>query len=83
MIVESTPENREQQLTARLELEFLDELGGTRKLPVHTPNSNPALLRSSRMISQYLTPVKPHRSVLNVAVALTAFLLAPFPCGRS
>jgi hypothetical protein len=33
MIAECTPENRERQLTARLELDFSDELGGTRKLP--------------------------------------------------
>ena len=33
MIAEYTPGNREQQLTARLELEFEDELGGIRKLP--------------------------------------------------
>jgi hypothetical protein len=33
MIAECAPTNREQQLTARLELEFSDELGSTRKLP--------------------------------------------------
>lgn len=33
MIAESTPVNRESQLTMVLELEFLDELGGRRKLP--------------------------------------------------
>jgi len=33
MIAECSPANREQQLTARLELEFSDELGGKRKLP--------------------------------------------------
>jgi|OpeIllAssembly_1097287.scaffolds.fasta_scaffold65462_1 hypothetical protein len=33
MMAECGPANREQQLTARLELEFSDELGGIRKLP--------------------------------------------------
>ncbi|MEZ5417759.1 MAG: hypothetical protein R2708_10495 [Vicinamibacterales bacterium] len=33
MIAECTPANREHQLTARLELEFQDELGGIRTLP--------------------------------------------------
>lgn len=33
MLSETTPENRKQQFTMDLELEFSDELGGNRKLP--------------------------------------------------